>query len=90
MSYFVTCIDKLNSLEKRIRTRDEHIDYLKKFKKNIITAGPLIDKTGTPYGSLLILNFENMEEVKLFLNNDPYAKKELFQEVTVKEFKKVF
>jgi uncharacterized protein YciI len=31
-----------------------------------------------------------MEEVKLFLNNDPYAKKELFQEVTVKEFKKVF
>lgn len=90
MSYFVTCIDKLNSLEKRIRTRDEHIVYLKKFKKNIITAGPLLDKTGNPYGSLLVLNFKNIEEVNLFLNNDPYAKKKLFQKVTVKEFKKVF
>ena len=90
MSYFVTCIDKLNSLEKRIRTRDEHIVYLKKFKKNIITAGPLLDKTGNPYGSLLVLNFKNIEEVNLFLNNDPYAKKKLFQKVTVKKFKKVF
>ena len=90
MSYFITCIDKKNSLEKRMRTRDEHINYLKKFEKSIITAGPLLDKAGTPYGSLLILNFENITEVNSFLNNDPYAKKKLFQKIIVKEFKKVF
>ena len=86
MSYFITCIDKKNSLEKRMRTRDEHINYLKKFEKSIITAGPLLDKAGTPYGSLLILNFENIAEVNSFLNNDPYAKKKLLKKIKIKYF----
>ena len=68
----------------------ERIENLKKFEKSIITAGPLLDKAGTPYGSLLILNFENIAEVNSFLNNDPYAKKKLFQKIIIKEFKKVF
>ena len=90
MPYLITCIDKPNSLEKRLATRDEHIKYLEKFENKIITAGPLIDKDGNPYGSLLILNFDENNEVNSFLRDDPYSKKKLFKQVIIKEFKKVF
>ena len=90
MSYFITCIDKPNSLTKRLSIRERHINYLKKFKSKLITAGPLIGEDGNPYGSLLILDFEVRSELEDFLKNDPYRLEGLFKEVIIREFKKVF
>ena len=90
MSYFVTCIDKPNSLDKRLSIRERHINYLSKFKSQLVTAGPLICKDGKPYGSLLILDFKFRSELENFLKNDPYCLEGLFEEVVIKEFKKVF
>ena len=90
MSYFITCIDKPNSLTKRLSIRERHINYLKKFKSKLVTAGPLITKDGKPYGSLLILDFTVRAELEDFLKNDPYRLEGLFEEVIIKEFKKVF
>ena len=90
MSYFITCIDKPNSLTKRLSIRERHINYLKKFKSKLITAGPLIGEDGNPYGSLLILDFEVRSELEDFLKNDPYSLEGLFREVMVRKFKKVF
>jgi uncharacterized protein YciI len=55
-----------------------------------LTAGPLICKDGKPYGSLLILDFKMRSELEDFLENDPYNLEGLFEEVIVKEYKKVF
>ena len=90
MSYFITCIDKPNSLSKRLSTRERHISYLTKFKSKLLTAGPLIGEDGNPYGSLLILDFEIRSELEDFLKNDPYCLEGLFEEVIIREFKKVF
>lgn len=90
MSYFITCIDKPNSLEKRLSIRERHIDYLTRFRSKLVTAGPLICKDGKPYGSLLILDFKIRSELDDFLKNDPYSLEGLFEEVIIKEFKKVF
>ena len=90
MAYFITCIDKPNSLKKRLSVREDHINYLTKFKSKLITAGPLICKDGKPYGSLLILDFKMPSELTDFLENDPYNLEGLFEEVIIKEFKKVF
>ena len=90
MSYFITCIDKPNSLTKRLSIRESHINYLTKFKSNLVTAGPLIGEDGKPYGSLLILDFKERSQLQDFLKNDPYHLEGLFEEVIIREFKKVF
>ncbi len=89
MAYLLTCNDKKNSLNLRLSTREEHIKYLKKFKKKLILAGPILDKNQNPKGTVLVLDFENIEQVEQFLENDPYNKVNLFEEVKIVKFKKV-
>lgn len=89
MAYLITCSDKKKSLDLRLSTREEHIKYLKKIKKKIILAGPILDKNDKPIGTLLILDFNKITDVKKFLSDDPYSKVHLFEEVKITRFKKV-
>ena len=47
MPYLITCIDKPNSLDKRLSIRERHINYLEKFKSKLVTTWPLIGENGT-------------------------------------------
>ena len=89
MAFLITCKDKKNSLELRLSTREEHIKYLKKVKKKLILAGPILDKNDKPIGTILILDFDKITDLKKFLNGDPYSKVHLFDEVKITRFKKV-
>ncbi len=89
MAFLVTCFDKKDSLELRLKTREEHIRYIKKIKKKLLLAGPILDKNENPIGTVLVLNFDNTEMVNLFLKNDPYSKVKLFKNIKIIEFKKV-
>ncbi len=89
MAFLITCKDKKNSLELRLSTREEHIKYLKKVKKKLILAGPILDKNDKPIGTVLILDFDKITDLKKFLNGDPYSKVHLFDEVKITRFKKV-
>ena len=89
MAFLITCTDKKNSLYLRLSTREEHIKYLKKIKKKLILAGPILDKNDKPIGTVLILDFDKMTDLKKFLNGDPYSKVHLFDEVKITKFKKV-
>ena len=89
-TYIVTCLDKKNSLKKRLANRDLHLEYLKTLKKKLILAGPILNKTNKPKGSVLILKFRNKLELNNFLKNDPYSKVGLFERVNIEIFKRVF
>ena len=89
MAYLITCTDKKNSLDLRLCTREEHIKYLKKIKKKLILAGPILNKNDKPIGTVLILDFERLTDVKKFLNDDPYSKVHLFENIKIIRFKKV-
>ena len=89
MAYLITCTDKANSLDLRLSTREEHIKYLKKIKKKLILAGPILDKNDNPVGTVLIVDFDNLNAVKKFLNEDPYSKVDLFNDIKIVRFKKV-
>ena len=89
MAFLITCKDKKKSLELRLSTREEHIKYLKKVKKKLILAGPILDKNDKPIGTVLILDFDKITDLKKFLNGDPYSKVHLFDEVKITRFKKV-
>ncbi len=89
MAYLVTCTDKKNSLDLRLSTREEHIKYLMEIKDMLILAGPILDKNNKPCGTVLVLGYEDLNEVKSFLENDPYSKARLFQKIEITRFKKV-
>ena len=57
-TYIITCLDKKNSLNKRLANRELHLKYLKSFKDKIILAGPILNKTNKSKGSVLILKFQ--------------------------------
>lgn len=89
MTYLITCKDKKNSLNLRLLTREKHIKYLKIIKKKLILAGPILDKNNDPKGTVLIIDFDKLSDVKKFVNNDPYSKVNLFREVKIVKFKKI-
>lgn len=89
MTYLVTCYDKKDSLNLRLSTREKHLKYLNKFKKQIMLAGPILDEDKNPIGTVLILYYDKLEQVNDFLKNDPYTQVKLFKKISILEFKKV-
>ena len=89
-TFIIICEDKKNSLKKRLANREQHLVHLKTLKKNLVLAGPTLNKNGSPNGSILIINSTNKVELKKFLNKDPYVRENLFKSILIKNFKKVF
>jgi uncharacterized protein YciI len=98
MWYFINCEDKPNSLELRLKTRPAHLEYIQKLQDEgrVLTAGPLpaIDSESPGEngftGSMMILEFNSLEEAEKWSEDDPYNLAGVFQKVTVKPFIKVF
>lgn len=90
MAYLIICRDKRDSLNIRLNNRKKHLKYLESFKSRLLMAGPILSKTGDPCGSIIVLNFDDKNSVDQFINNDPYNTVNLFDEVLVHKFKKVF
>ena len=81
MAYLLICTDKENSLDNRLEKRPAHIEYLKKFGKKLLLAGPILNDKNKPMGSLIILDFENIGDVNNFIKNDPYSEIKLFSDI---------
>ena len=63
MLFIATCIDKPDSLAKRMGRRPAHLVYLSSLGAKVRAAGALLDPSGqTPIGSLLI--FETIDEAE--------------------------
>ena len=90
MPYTILCFDKENKLNVRKINRDEHLEYLKGFRKNLLLAGPILDKNNLPSGSIIILDLDTKQEIEKFIKDDPYYKAGLFRETKILNFKKVF
>ena len=98
MLYAIMGEDQPNSLEKRLSVREKHLARLQELQHlgRLVIAGPhpSIDaedpgKNGFS-GSLIVAEFDSLEEAKSWADNDPYVIAEVFSKVTVKPFKKVF
>jgi len=98
MWYAIISEDIDNSLEKRKRVRDEHIARLQSLQDDgrILIAGPhpKIDSEDPGpagfTGSLIVAEFDSLEDAKSWADADPYIKAGVYKNVIVKPFKKVF
>ena len=91
MHFVITCVDKPGQPELRQANRAEHLNYLADHSERILAAGPTLSDDGeVPTGSVLIMDFEDAEAAARFAAGDPYSLAGVFEDVTIKPWKKVY
>lgn len=75
MQYLVIAYDNANALERRLESRDEHVEGVRKLmaEGKIINAAALMEED-VMVGSTLFIDFETDEELDAWLENEPYVK----------------
>jgi len=96
MWYAIIAEDTPDSLEKRLQARPEHLSRLKSLQDagRLLLAGPFpaIDSndpgTNGYSGSLIVAEFNTLDEAKEWANNDPFTIHGVYQQIAVKPFRK--
>jgi len=97
MLYAIISQDKADSLDKRLAVRPAHLERLNLLKEQgrLLIAGPhpAIDSEDPGpagfSGSLVVAEFESLQQAQQWADDDPYIKADVYESVTVKPFKKV-
>ncbi|MCH2356171.1 MAG: YciI family protein [Pseudomonadales bacterium] len=97
MYYAIISEDIENSLERRRSARPAHLKRLNKLadQERLMLAGPhpAIDSPDPGAagfsGSLVVAEFESLEQAQAWADADPYAAAGVYAKVTVKPFKRV-
>ncbi len=97
MWYAIISEDVENSLEKRMSARPLHVERLQDLANagKLLTAGPhpAIDSEDPGdagfTGSLIIAEFDSLEDAQTWADADPYIAAGVYKQVTIKPFKKV-
>lgn len=97
MFYAFICTDKPDTLEKRMQARPEHLARLEALRDEgrLLIAGPhpAIDSENPGEagftGSLVVAEFASLEAAQAWADADPYVAAGVYQQVTVKPYKKV-
>ncbi len=98
MLYAIIGTDNEGSLSKRMEARPAHLERLEALKSQgrMVLAGPFpgIDSNDPGEagftGSLIVAEFDSLEEAKSWAAADPYNAAGVYKETTVKPFKQVF
>ena len=85
--FLLLCRDKPESLERRMATREAHLNYVAGRIDEVLLAGPLLDDAGDLCGSLFILEAADRDAVAQFNKDDPYTKASLFDRVEISPFR---
>lgn len=97
MLYVIVSEDVANSTPLRAGARPRHIARLEKLRDNgkLIIAGPCPAIDGPDpgpngfTGSVVIAEFNDLEEAKQWADSDPYVEAGVYRSVTVRPFKRV-
>ncbi len=91
MLYAIIGEDAENSLEKRKLARPSHLARLEELKEEgrLIVAGPFPSDDGSFSGSLIVAEFDSIDEARQWADADPYVLDAVFERIDVKPFRKV-
>lgn len=94
--FVVTCTDNEGTVEKRLATRPKHVERLQKLddEGRLIVAGAMPKEFGNPqagfYGSTIIVDFESLEALDAWLQEEPFLIEGVYAHIDVKPFNKAF
>jgi uncharacterized protein YciI len=82
--------DRPGRLDLRMSTRPAHLEFLDARAARIVSGGAVLDASGQPCGTLLVIDVEDRAAAEAFAAADPYAKAGLFESSIVRPFRQVF
>jgi len=96
MLYVINAVDSVDSLEKRKQARPDHLARLQQLRDEgrLVLAGPCpaIDSPDPGpagfSGSVIVADFESLEEAIAWADADPYAHAGVYASVSVRPFLK--
>lgn len=81
--FVVRAYDGEGMLEKRMEVRLRHLEGMERIRKHVICAGGLLDDEGKMKGSMLVMEFENRQELDEYLANEPYVQEHVWENIEV-------
>lgn len=98
MFYAIMATDKADSLSARLTARPDHLARLQALQDagRLLLAGPhpaidAADPGSAGFsGSLVVAEFTSLEQAQAWTDADPYVVAGVYEQVTIKPFKRVF
>jgi uncharacterized protein YciI len=91
MPFFVICLDRPDTAEKRSEMRLAHLEYVDRHLKRFLFGGPLLaDHGDLRTGMVFMLNFQTRAQAEAFMAEEPYTKSGVFESVVIRRFLQVF
>jgi uncharacterized protein YciI len=89
--YLVTAYDYAadDALKHRMDVRPHHLDAAKTLKEkgNYVIGGAMLNDEGNMMGSVMIVQFENEEELEAWKREEPYITQKVWESVDIKPFR---
>jgi uncharacterized protein YciI len=87
MLFAMIAKDKAGALEQRVAVRPVHLQHLESLGQKLRLAGALLDESGSPEGSIVVIEAETIDEAKAVLNADPFVAQGVFESVEIKPWR---
>ncbi|GAA0525424.1 hypothetical protein FHS83_001935 [Rhizomicrobium palustre] len=86
MLFVVTAIDKKDSLDLRLATREAHFAFARDTGR-IKLGGPFLNAKGEMAGSMMVIEAPDLETAEAWHMEDPYVKAGLFESSDIRPWK---
>lgn len=83
MQFIIKAYDGEGMLGKRMEVRPRHLEGMDRMREHVICAGGLLDDDGRMKGSVLIMEFENREQLDHYLAQEPYVQEHVWEKIEV-------
>ena len=90
MQFVITAYDGEGMLAKRMEVRPLHLEGMERLKEHLVCAGGLLDDEGKLKGSVLVMEFQNREEVDEYLASEIYVTEHVWEKITVERMNVVY
>ena len=81
--FVVKAYDGEGMLAKRMEVRPRHLESIGRIREHVVCAGGLLDDEGKMKGSLLVMEFENRQELDDYLSHEPYVQEHVWEKIEV-------
>ena len=89
--YLVTAYDHTTegAIQHRMDVRPHHLDWARELKANgnYILGGAILNEEEDMIGTVMILQFENEEELQAWQQGEPYITQKVWESVDIKPFR---
>jgi uncharacterized protein YciI len=78
-----------DALSRRLSVRETHLQRMReeRVKGNFIIGGAKLNDQGNMHGSMLVVQLENEDEVKKWVEEDPYVTGKVWEKIEILPFR---